>query len=88
MLKIHFGKANPYRTSGGGAAYLTYEFVTSAMNGEDKTRLFGIRFQLLPQVNDVRIDGARVGIAFVTPNFIEQTIATQSFRGMRNKVGD
>src|SRR5437870_1769397 len=50
------------------------ELITSAMNGKNETRLLGIRFQLLSEVNDVRIDGARVRIIFVTPYRIQQSI--------------
>src|SRR6266478_2169644 len=48
--------------------FLPHEFVTSAVYGKNETRLFRIRFQLLPEVNYVRVDRARVRIIFISPN--------------------
>ena len=58
------------------------------MNGEDETRLLRIWFELLPQVNNVRIDCARVRIILVTPHGIKQTIARECFRRMRAEVSE
>src|SRR5690349_179697 len=56
------------------------------MNGKNETRLFRVWFQLLSQVNDVRIDRARRGIVFVSPHRIEQSIAAQRFYRMSDEV--
>ena len=56
------------------------------MNGKNETWFFGVRFQFLPEVHDVRIDRARRGIIFVSPNSIKQTISAQRFDGMRDEI--
>ena len=66
----------------------TNEFITAAVNRKNETRLLGIWFQLLPEVDDVRVDCARVGIVFITPDRIQKPIARERFRGMGDKVGE
>src|SRR5215216_2065338 len=63
------------------------KLIATAVNGKNKTRFFGIRFELLSQMNDVRIDGARGRIILVSPNCIQQSIAAECLYGMRNEVG-
>src|SRR5687767_3980507 len=65
---------------------LSNKFVATAMNGKNKTRLFRIWFQLLSQVNDVRIDRACRRIVLVSPHRIKQSIATQCFYRMSDEV--
>src|SRR2546423_10463940 len=65
---------------------LTNKLIASTMNGKNETRLLRVWFQLLPQMNNVRIDRASVWIVFITPYRIEQPIATQRFSWMRDEV--
>src|SRR5438132_5307727 len=65
---------------------LTHELVTSSMHGKDETRLFRYRFQLLSQVNYVRVDRAGVRIILIAPDCVEQTIARKRFRRMSDKI--
>ena len=58
------------------------------MNGKYETRLFGIWFELLPQMNDVRINRARARIVFITPDRVEQSIPTQRFHWMRDEISE
>jgi hypothetical protein len=56
------------------------------VNSENKTRLFGIRFQL---ARDERYEShPAMLIVVVTPYRIKQTIATQSLSWMRNEIGE
>src|SRR5207245_6895117 len=64
----------------------TDELVATAMNGKYETRFLGVRLQLLPEVNDVRVDGPRARIVFVSPHFIQEPIARECFRRMRDEV--
>ena len=56
------------------------------MNGKNETRLLRIWFQLLPEMHDVRIDGARVRIIVIAPHRVQQPIAAKRFRGIRQEV--
>src|SRR6185503_2615269 len=58
------------------------------MNGKNETRLFRIGFQLLSQVNDVRIDRARGRIILISPHCVEQSIPTQRFHRMSDEVSE
>ena len=56
------------------------------MHGENETRLLWIHFQLLPKVNDVGINCARVGVIIISPHRIQQTISAECFRRMGDEV--
>src|SRR5829696_3132316 len=62
------------------------KLIATAVNGKNKTRLLGIWFELLSEMNDVRIDGTRGRIILISPNGIEQPIATECFHGMCDEV--
>src|SRR6185503_18656874 len=74
------------RCGGHSSQSLSNKFITTAMNGKNETRLLRIRFQLLPQVNDMRVNGARGWIVFVSPHCIKQSITTQCFYRMSKEV--
>jgi hypothetical protein len=46
------------------------------MNGEKKARLIRNRFKFLAESNDMSIDRTSRWEVFVSPNLVEQTIAT------------
>src|SRR6266704_6741117 len=62
------------------------EFVAAAVNGQNEPRLLGIRLQLLPEVNDVGVYRARVGVVLIAPHLIQQAVAAERFRGMGYEV--
>src|SRR5215216_193059 len=62
------------------------KLITTAVNGKNKTRFFGIRFDLLSEMNDVRIDRACGRIIFISPNCIQQSIAAEGLNRMRDEV--
>src|SRR5258708_4618606 len=64
----------------------TNELITTAMNGKNETRFLRIRFQLLPEVNNMRVDCARVRIILITPHRVQQPIAAERFRGIGYEV--
>src|SRR5207253_9268317 len=64
------------------------EFIATAVNGKNETRLLRVWFQLLSEMDDVRIDCPRVGIVLITPHRVQKPIAAERFAGMRNKVGE
>src|SRR5204863_832625 len=70
------------------ALSLSHELVTAAVNRKYEVWLLRIWFQLLPEVDDMRIDCARIRIVIVTPNRIQQPVAAECFRGMGNEVGE
>ena len=41
------------------------------MDRQNEPRLLRIQFQLLPEVNDVRVNRARVGVVLVPPHLIQ-----------------
>jgi hypothetical protein len=47
---------------------LSNEFIPTAVNGKNETWLLRIWFQLLPEMDDVRINRACVRIVFITPH--------------------
>src|SRR5207244_4141780 len=56
------------------------------MDGKYETRLLRIRFELLPEMDDVRINCACVRIALITPHRVQQTIPTKRFPGVGYEV--
>ncbi len=67
---------------------LTNKLIAGAVHGKNESWLFRIRLELLPQMNDVRVDRARVGIIFITPNRVQQTIAAERLNRMRDKISE
>src|SRR6202040_4449999 len=65
---------------------LTNEFITGTVDGKNEPRLLRIWFQLLPEMDDVRVDGACVWVVLVTPDCIEQTIAAERLSRIGDKV--
>ena len=51
------------------------------MNSKNETRLLRVWFQLLSEMDDVRIDCPRVGIVLVTPHRVQKPIAPERFAG-------
>jgi hypothetical protein len=49
------------------------------MHGHDVAGVAGVVFNLLPQLRDVRINGARQWKIIVAPHGVEQLIAAQNF---------
>src|SRR5438132_514286 len=68
--------------------FSTNELIATAVDGKYETRLLGIRFQLLPEMDDVRIDCARVRIVVITPHRIQQPVAAKRFRWMSDEVSE
>src|SRR6185369_2298730 len=66
----------------------SYKLVATTMNGKYETWFFGIWFELLSEMNDVRIDCPSCRIIFITPHGIEQSIATQCFDRIRDEVSE
>src|SRR5205807_6450779 len=66
---------------------LANKLITTAVNGKNETRFLRIWFQLLPEMNDVRVNRAGVRIVLITPHRIQQTIAAERFRRVRDEVG-
>ena len=62
------------------------ELVAGAVHRHDEARFLGMWFQLLPEVNDVRVDGSRVRVVLITPDRIEQAIAAECLSGMGDEV--
>jgi hypothetical protein len=46
---------------------------------ENEARLFWLGLDLLPQVDDVRINRARGGKTVIAPDFLKQAISAQGF---------
>src|ERR1043165_6834387 len=65
---------------------LSDKLIATAMNGKNETWFFGIWFELLSEMNDVRIDRARGRVILVSPHRIQQSIAAQCFNGMCDEV--
>src|SRR6185369_15170699 len=65
---------------------LANKLVPRSMHSQDEARLLRLRFHLLPQPDDVRIDGARSRKAVISPDILEQPIAAQSLAGMAQKI--
>src|SRR5882672_1501768 len=55
--------------------------LTTALNRQNEPRLLWVRFKLLPKMNDVRVDGARVWIVLIAPHSVQQTVAAVRFHG-------
>src|SRR5207253_1311255 len=66
--------------------FSTNELITAAVNGKNETRLLRIWFQLLPEMDDMRVHGARVWIVLITPYLIQKPIASERLRRMRDEV--
>src|SRR3989442_5448247 len=64
------------------------EFVATAVNSKNETRLFRVWFQLLSEMDDLRIDCPRVGIVLISPHRVQKPIPAERFAGMRDKVGE
>ena len=60
--------------------------IADSMHSAEVSCAAFIRFQLLPQPHDVRIDGARVGIEIIAPNRIKDHVARDNPAGMPQKV--
>src|SRR5678815_4159494 len=65
---------------------LSHELIATAVNSKNEAGLFGICFQFLSEMNDMRINCACAWIVVVTPHCIEQAIATQRLSRMRNEI--
>src|SRR5215472_14044168 len=65
---------------------LTDKLVTCAVHGQNEAWLFRLGFDLLPQVNDVRVDGASGWKSVIPPDFLEQTIAAQGFTLVADQI--
>src|SRR5437763_16970882 len=60
----------------------TYKLVTSSVYGEDESRFVGFRFDLLPQMENVRINCPGRARAVIRPTFLEQAFAAQCLSRM------
>ena len=67
---------------------LSNELITSAMNGKNETRFLRIWFQLLPEMDDMRVNCPSIWIVVITPHRVQKPIAAERFRGMRNEVAE
>src|SRR5438477_884058 len=65
---------------------LAYKLVPRSVHGENETRLLRLRFDFLPQADDVRIHRASRGKAVVAPHVLQQAIAAQGFAGMAQEI--
>ena len=54
---------------------LLLEAVADAAHGEEELGLLRVALELLPQVADVDVDGARVAVLGVAPDVLEQGLA-------------
>ena len=53
------------------------EAVADAAHGEEELGLLGVALELLAQVADVDVDGARVAVLGVAPDVLEQGLAAE-----------
>ena len=65
---------------------LRSKFVSRPVNGQKESRLFGGGFKFLAKTNEVRVDGARVRLILVPPDFVEKTLATQILSGVTDEI--
>src|SRR5689334_24961513 len=56
---------------------LLAEAVADAAHSEEELRLLGVALELLAQVADVDVDGARVAVLGVAPDVLEQRLAAE-----------
>jgi hypothetical protein len=55
------------------------------MNGDDMARILRVSLDLLAQLRNVIVHGARVGQPVVTPNSSQQLVSRPNNPGMRNQ---
>src|SRR6478672_13333658 len=60
---------------------LLLEAVADAAHREEELGLLGVALQLLPQVPDVDVDGARVAVLGVPPDVLQQGLAGEHAAG-------
>src|SRR5262249_54332632 len=56
------------------------------MDGQNEPRLLGIRFQLLPQAQDVCVNCSRAGVVLIAPDRIQLTVTSQRCGRMADAV--
>src|SRR5262249_29305675 len=61
------------------------EFVADAVDSQNEARFLGIRFDLLSQTNNVRIHGARLGVALWPTHRVKRAVRTQRHPGITQK---
>src|SRR5687767_3479643 len=66
--------------------FLADKLITTAVNRKNEARLFRVRLELLPEMNDVRVNRARIRIVLITPDCVQQTITRKCFHRMGHKV--
>src|SRR5262245_46568773 len=62
------------------------ELVTDAVHGEEITGILGHGLELLPDTDDMGVDGAGGRVVFIAPDLIEQAVAAQRLAGMAKKI--
>src|SRR4051794_27330029 len=74
--------------SPGTSPVLVAEAVSDAAHREQVLRLLRIRLDLLPQVADVHVDGARVAVGGIAPDAREQHVAGEDAPGGARQRGE
>src|SRR5947209_279397 len=62
------------------------ELVADAVDGDDVARVGGRVLDLLPQLRDVHINGARQRQPFITPDVVEQLVARDDLAAMLDEI--
>src|SRR4051812_3773565 len=74
--------------SPGNSTFLVAEAVSDAAHREQVLRLLRIGLDLLPQMADVDVDGARVAVGGVAPDAREQHVAGEHPAGRARQRGE
>src|SRR5688572_1121268 len=65
--------------------FLTDKLISTAVNRKNEARFLRVRLELLPEMNDVRVNRARIRIVLITPDCVQQTITRKCFHRMRSE---
>src|SRR4029077_8861988 len=72
------------RSASGFAVYLGIpgnKFIPGAVDGEEKSRICGVRLKFLPQAQNVIVHRARGRIVLVAPDFAQELVALSTRPG-------
>src|ERR1700760_2214611 len=65
---------------------LSHKPIAGSMHGEKILWLFWIRFELLPQMHQVRIYGTGGGRCFVSPHLLQQPVAAERLSCVADEI--